>query len=211
MNFKVHQVDKDTRKDGQVNGKGTKIKQKTAYEIRRRDWSSDVCSSDLEYMIPSPTGQPSTSASQPMNQQVNASAPQPTQPQDTAPASQPAVTPTSVPSPASRSNVSAPCPTPQQQNGYCSPSLLQKSWQTESHMPMESPGFSMILQLVLCVTLMCPTYLPWHINSLARERRRAVMVKRWCSTNHHLINPLSKSRGPHRLLSRWPQQLLNQH
>ena len=38
-----------------------------------------------EYMIPSPTGQPSTSASQPMNQQVNASAPQPTQPQDTAP------------------------------------------------------------------------------------------------------------------------------
>ena len=31
-----------------------------------------------EYMNPSPTGQPSTSASQPMNQQVNASAPQPT-------------------------------------------------------------------------------------------------------------------------------------
>ena len=69
-----------------------------------------------EYMIPSPTGQPSTSASQPMNQQVNASAPQPTQPQDTAPASQPAVTPTSVPSPASPSNMSAPWPTPQQQN-----------------------------------------------------------------------------------------------
>ena len=40
-----------------------------------------------EYMIPSPTEQPSTSASQPMNQQVNASAPQPTQPQDAAPAS----------------------------------------------------------------------------------------------------------------------------
>src|SRR6185503_17710160 len=37
-----------------------------------------------EYMIPSPTGQPSTSASQPMNQQVNASASQPTQPQDAA-------------------------------------------------------------------------------------------------------------------------------
>ena len=51
-----------------------------------------------------------------MNQQVNASAPQPTQPQDTAPASQPAVTPTSVPSPASPSNVSAPWMTPQQQN-----------------------------------------------------------------------------------------------
>ena len=34
----------------------------------------------------------------------------------TAPASQPAVTPTSVPSPASPSNVSAPWPTPQQQN-----------------------------------------------------------------------------------------------
>src|SRR6185312_16338402 len=69
-----------------------------------------------EYMIPSPTGQPSTSASQPMNQQVNVSAPQPTQPQDTAPASQQSVTPTSVPSPASPNNVSAPWPTPQQQN-----------------------------------------------------------------------------------------------
>ena len=67
-----------------------------------------------EYMIPSPTGQPSTSASQPMNQQVNASAPQPTHPQDTAPASQPVITPTSVPSPASPSNVSAPWPTPRQ-------------------------------------------------------------------------------------------------
>ena len=67
-----------------------------------------------EYMIPSPTGQPSTSASQPMNQQVNASSPQPTQPQDTAPASQPAVTPASVPLPASPSNVPAPWPTPQQ-------------------------------------------------------------------------------------------------
>ena len=70
----------------------------------------------LEYMIPSPTGQPSTSASQPMNQQVNVSAPQLTQTQDTAPASQPAVTPTSVPSPASPSNMSAPWPMPQQQN-----------------------------------------------------------------------------------------------
>ena len=60
-----------------------------------------------EYKIPSPTGQPSTSASQPMNQQVNASSPQPTQPQDTAPASQPAVIPTSVHSPASPSNMSA--------------------------------------------------------------------------------------------------------
>ena len=69
-----------------------------------------------EFMIPSPTGQPSTSASHPMNQQVNASAPQPTQPQNTAPSSQPAVTPTSVPSPASPSNVSAPWPTPQQKN-----------------------------------------------------------------------------------------------
>ena len=34
----------------------------------------------LEYMIPTPTGQPSTSASHPMNQLVNASAPQQTQP-----------------------------------------------------------------------------------------------------------------------------------
>ena len=69
-----------------------------------------------EFMIPSPTGQPSVSASQPMNQQINASASQPTQPQDTALASQPAVTPTSVPSPASPSNMSAQWPTPQQQN-----------------------------------------------------------------------------------------------
>jgi len=66
-------------------------------------------------MIPSPTKQPSTSASQPMNQQVSALASKLTQPQDTAPASQPAVTPTSVPSPASPSNVSAPWPTPQQE------------------------------------------------------------------------------------------------
>ena len=67
-----------------------------------------------EFMIPSPTKQPSTSASQPINQQVNASAAQPTQPQDIVPASQPAVTPTLVPSPASPSNVLAPWPTPQQ-------------------------------------------------------------------------------------------------
>ena len=69
-----------------------------------------------EYMIPSPTGQPSTSASQPMTQQDNVSAPRPTQPQDTAPTSQSSVTPTSVPSPASPSNMSAPWPMPQQQN-----------------------------------------------------------------------------------------------
>ena len=37
-----------------------------------------------EFMIPSPSKKPSTSTSQPMNQQENASAPQPTQPQDTA-------------------------------------------------------------------------------------------------------------------------------
>ena len=67
-----------------------------------------------KFLIPSPSKHTSTSASQPMNQQVNASASQPTQPQDTAPASQPAVTPASVPSLASPSNVSAPWPTPQQ-------------------------------------------------------------------------------------------------
>ena len=61
-----------------------------------------------EYMMPSPTGQPSTLASQPMNQQVNASAPQPTQSQDVAPTPQPSVIPASAPSPASRNNVSAP-------------------------------------------------------------------------------------------------------
>src|SRR5213075_3302321 len=27
------------------------FKQKTAYEITRRDWSSDVCSSDLEHLL----------------------------------------------------------------------------------------------------------------------------------------------------------------
>ena len=70
----------------------------------------------LEYMVPSPAGQPSSSASQPMNQQVNASAPQPTQPQDTAPAPQPSVTTASAPSSASPINVSAFGPTSQQQN-----------------------------------------------------------------------------------------------
>jgi len=60
-----------------------------------------------------------------MNQQENASAPQPTQPQDTAPTSQPAVTPASVPSPASPSHVSAPWPTPQQQ--YLAMMLQPKS------------------------------------------------------------------------------------
>ena len=43
----------------------------------------------LEYLVSSAAGQPSSSASQPMNQQVNASAPQPTHSQDTAPAPQP--------------------------------------------------------------------------------------------------------------------------
>ena len=39
------------------------------------DWGPTIgFGMPLEYMIPSPTGQPSTSASQPMNQQVNASA-----------------------------------------------------------------------------------------------------------------------------------------
>jgi hypothetical protein len=78
-----------------------------------------------EFMIPSPSKQPSTSASQPMNQQENVSAPQPIQPKDTAPTSQPAVTPASVPSPASPSHVSAPWPTPQQQ--YLAMMLQPKS------------------------------------------------------------------------------------
>ena len=57
-----------------------------------------------EYMLPSSVGQPGTSASQPMNQQINASTPQPS------------VTTASVPSPASPNNMSAPWLTPQQQN-----------------------------------------------------------------------------------------------
>src|SRR6187431_3596442 len=32
-------------------------KQKTAYEITVRDWSSDVCSSDLAFILPMPGGQ----------------------------------------------------------------------------------------------------------------------------------------------------------
>ena len=64
-----------------------------------------------EYMVSCSVGQPSSSASQPMNQQVNGSTPQPTQPQDTAPAPQPSVTTASAPSPASPSNMSAPGPT----------------------------------------------------------------------------------------------------
>ena len=78
-----------------------------------------------EFMIPSPSKQPSTSASQPLTQEVSALALQPTQPQDTAPTSQPAVTPTTVPSPASPSNMSAPWPTPQQQ--YLAMMLQPKS------------------------------------------------------------------------------------
>ena len=78
-----------------------------------------------KFMIPSPSKQPSTSASQPMNQQENVSAPQPTQPEDIAPASQPAVTPASVSSPASPSHVSAPWPTPQQH--YLATMLQPKS------------------------------------------------------------------------------------
>jgi hypothetical protein len=69
-----------------------------------------------EYMMPSSAGQPSTSALQPMNQQVNASAPQPTQSQDAASAPQPLVTPASAPLSIVPSSVSAPWPTPQQQN-----------------------------------------------------------------------------------------------
>ena len=78
-----------------------------------------------KFMILSPSKQPSTSASQPMNQQENASAPQLAQPQHTTPASQPAVTPASVPSPASPRHVSAPWPTPQQQ--YLAMMLQPKS------------------------------------------------------------------------------------
>ena len=68
-----------------------------------------------EYMVPSSAGLPSSSAWQPMNQQVNASAPQPTQSQDATPAPQPSVTRASAPSPVSPSNMSAPWVTPQQQ------------------------------------------------------------------------------------------------
>ena len=67
-----------------------------------------------EYMVPSSAGLPSSSAWQPMNQQVNASAPQPTQSQDAMPAPQPSVTRASAPSPVSPSNMSAPWVTPQQ-------------------------------------------------------------------------------------------------
>ena len=66
-----------------------------------------------EYMMSSAAGQPSSSASQPMNQQANASAPQPTQSQDAAPAPQPSVTPASALPPASPRNMSAPWATPQ--------------------------------------------------------------------------------------------------
>ena len=69
-----------------------------------------------EYMMSSATGQPSSSASQPMDQQANASAPQPTQSQDAAPAPQLSVTNASAPSPASPGNVSAPWLAPHQQN-----------------------------------------------------------------------------------------------
>jgi len=69
-----------------------------------------------EYMVLSSAGQPSSSASQPMNQQINASAPQPTQSQDTAPAPQPPITTASAPLPTSPNNMLASGPTSQQQN-----------------------------------------------------------------------------------------------
>ena len=78
-----------------------------------------------EYMMPSSTGQPSSSASQPMNQQVNASVSQPTQSQDAAPAPQPLFTPASAPLPVSPNNVLAPWPTPRQQ--YLTMMLQPKS------------------------------------------------------------------------------------
>src|SRR3546814_2536394 len=43
------------------------FKQKTAYEMRISDWSSDVCSSDLLFRIPNP--QPSSSKIPPRRQQ----------------------------------------------------------------------------------------------------------------------------------------------
>src|SRR5216117_4349169 len=36
------------------------FKQKTAYEIRKGDWSSDVCSSDLPSVLPPPFESPAT-------------------------------------------------------------------------------------------------------------------------------------------------------
>ena len=69
-----------------------------------------------EYMMSSAAGQPSSSASQPMNQQVNASAPQPTKSQDATPGPQLAVPVISTLSPASPTNVSASGPTSHQQN-----------------------------------------------------------------------------------------------
>ena len=42
-----HQKDETTQQSHQRNGKLFFFKQKTAYEIQFGDWSSDVCSSDL--------------------------------------------------------------------------------------------------------------------------------------------------------------------
>src|SRR3546814_15250731 len=38
------------------------VKQKTAYEMRISDWSPDVCSSDLDHMVPTQPGRTEASA-----------------------------------------------------------------------------------------------------------------------------------------------------
>ena len=67
-----------------------------------------------EFMISSPSKQPRTSASQPMNQQENASAPQLAQPQDSTLAPQPAAPNASAPQSIDPTNMSATKPTPHQ-------------------------------------------------------------------------------------------------
>jgi len=66
----------------------------------------------------------------------------------------------------------------------------------------QSHGFSMILRLAACAMWMCPMCLILHNVSLVRGQHRAIIAMRWCCTNHHPINPLSKLHRLHRLLSR---------
>jgi hypothetical protein len=158
----------------------------------------------LEYMVSSLAGQPSASASQPMNQQVNASAPQPTQSQDAAPAPHPSVTSASAPSPASLNNMSAPRPTPQQENLAMMIQLKSPTEVLANRLP-HANGVTWVFHdhvtgFVRHVNV--PNIPPVAQQQPSQRPAIVVIAMRWCSTSHHPIKSLSKSHRPHRLLSR---------
>ena len=166
-----------------------------------------------EYMMSSAAGQPSSSASQPMNQQANASAPQPTQSQDATLAPQPSVPTTLAPSPASPTNMSVSGLTLQQQNLAM---MIQPKSPTEvlvSRLPhangvtwiFHDPATSYVRHVNV------PNIHLWHNSKLIKGQRRPVMAMRWSSISHHPIKSLSMSHKQYQLLSRWLHPVHNQH